>query len=270
MADEHIIARYRHWYRKLLRFYSRPYRERFAESMEQTFNDVCREQAKAGKGLVGFVLWAFAETSLGIIRENLMSIIMQKSIVRIAMVVGLVLLLPLLGNLFVDGFNWDLADFIIWGILLFGTGLTFELIARKGGTLAYRAAVGVACLAGFLLVWINAAVGIIGDEELANAMYLGVLAVGFVGAFIAGFQPRGMSRVLIATAVAQALVPLIAMTWVPENRFSPGFVPVMGLNAVFVAAWIVSAILFRYAAEPWSRIEGQELGRGESREVAAE
>ena len=49
MADEHAIARYRHWYRKLLRFYSRPYRERFAEGMEQTFNDLCRERAGAGR-----------------------------------------------------------------------------------------------------------------------------------------------------------------------------------------------------------------------------
>jgi hypothetical protein len=70
MADDHAIARYRHWYRKLLRCYSRPYRERFGEGMEQTFNDLCRERAEAGQGLVGFVLWTFAETSAAIIREN--------------------------------------------------------------------------------------------------------------------------------------------------------------------------------------------------------
>ena len=74
MVDEHAIARYRHWYRKLLRFYSRPYRERFAETMEQTFNDLCRERAGAGDGLFGFVLWTFAETSAAIIRENATSI----------------------------------------------------------------------------------------------------------------------------------------------------------------------------------------------------
>src|SRR5215211_4283471 len=106
MADKHVIARYRHWYRKLLRFYSRPYRERFAESMEQTFNDLCRERAEAGKGLGGFVLWVFVETSAGIIRENFTSIIMQKNIVRIAIVVGLILLVPLWGNHYIDGWNW--------------------------------------------------------------------------------------------------------------------------------------------------------------------
>ncbi len=85
MADEHAIARYRYWYRKLLSFYSRPYRERFAESIEQTFNDLCRERAEAGEGLFGFVLWVFVETSAAIIRENVGFIMMQKNIIRIAL-----------------------------------------------------------------------------------------------------------------------------------------------------------------------------------------
>jgi hypothetical protein len=74
MADEHEIARYRLWYRKLLHLYSRPFRHRFAESMEQTFNDLCHERTAAGDGLFGFVLWTFAETSAAIIRENATSI----------------------------------------------------------------------------------------------------------------------------------------------------------------------------------------------------
>ena len=44
-----------------------------------------------------------------------------------------------------------------------------------------------------------------------NLMYLGVIAVGFVGAFIARFQSRGMALALFATAVAQMLVPVIAL-----------------------------------------------------------
>jgi hypothetical protein len=70
MAPEHAIARYRRWYRKLLRFYSKPHRERFGEDMEQTFNDLCHERAGAGKSLGGFVLWVFVETFAGIVRDN--------------------------------------------------------------------------------------------------------------------------------------------------------------------------------------------------------
>ncbi len=264
MADEHVIARYRNWYRNLLRFYSRPHRERFGESMEQTFNDLCRERAGAGKGLFGFVLWTFAETSAGIIRENVRFNMDAKQKYSPdctrdrAYLVG-----PLVGRSALEH-----ARFVFMGTLLFGTGLTYELVAKRAGTIAYRAAVGIACVTGLLLVWVNAAVGIIGDEDLANAMYLGVLVVGFVGACIARFQARGMSRALFATAVAQALVPVIAMTWVPESDFAPGVWPVMGLNAVFVALWVVSGLLFRWAEEPGSKIRGDERGRGRREGVA--
>jgi hypothetical protein len=281
MADEHAIARYRHWYRQLLRFYSRPYRERFAESMEQTFNDLCHERARAGKGLLGFVLWTFVETSAGIVREHMRFIVMQKNIVRIAIVVGLILLFPWWANYNIDGWNWDLFDFIFMGILLFGTGLTYELIARKGGSIAYRVAVGVACATGLVLVWINAAVGIIGDGPI-NLMYLGVLAVGFVGASIARFQPHGMSRALFATAIAQMLVPVIALViWnaggqellidsnSPHPPFAPGIAKVFVLNGFFAALWVASAMLFRHAANPWST-KGEKRGHGASREGVAD
>jgi hypothetical protein len=58
-------ARSRRWYRRLLHLYPRPYRERFADSMEQTFADLCRERAGAG-----VVLWIFTETVASIIRER--------------------------------------------------------------------------------------------------------------------------------------------------------------------------------------------------------
>jgi hypothetical protein len=283
MADEHAIARYRRWYRKLLGFYSTPYRERFAESMEQTFSDLCRERAAAGKRLVGFVLWAFVETSAGIMKENGRSIVMQnKSIIRIALVTGCILLVPLLGNLFM-GWNWPPFAFPFWGILLFGTGLTYELVARKGGTIAYRAAVGVACATGFILFFINAAAGIIGDGPV-NLMYLGVLVVGIAGAFVARFQPRQMALALFATAVAQMLVPVIALViwkagWQdlltdpnsPNPPFDPGIAPVFGLNAVFAILWVVSGLLFRRATDTGkSKIRGDERGRGTSPEVVAD
>ena len=254
------MRRYRNWYTKLLRLYPKAHRERFGEGMEQTFNDLCRERVEAEGGLFSFVLWMFVETGAGIMRENGRSIVMQnKSIVRIALVTGCILLVPLLGNLFM-GWNWPTYAFPFWGALLFGTGLTYELIARKRGAIVYRVAVGVACATGFVLFWINAAAGIIGDGPV-NLMYLGVLAVGFLGAFIVRFQPRGMSLALFATAAAQMLVPVIALViwkagWQdllidpnsPHPPFHPGIAPVFGLNAVFAMLWVGSALLFRRAS----------------------
>jgi|SoiMethySBSTD1v2_1073268.scaffolds.fasta_scaffold10115_8 hypothetical protein len=260
------LERYRNWYATLLRLYPKPYRERFGEGMEQTFNDLLHERRNSGHGLSLFVLWMFAETLAGILRENERSIVMQnnKSLIRIALVTGCILLVPLLGNLFM-GWNWPPFAFPLWGALLFGTGLTYELVARKGGTTAYRFAVGIACTTGFVLVFINAAAGIIGDGPV-NLMYLGVLAVGFVGALIARFQPRGMALALFATALAQMLVPVIALAiwkagWQallidpnsPHPPFHPGIAPVFGLNAVFAVLFVGSALLFRHASATGSK-----------------
>jgi hypothetical protein len=235
--------------------------------MEQTFNDLCRERAQAGEGLFGFVLWVFVETSAAIIRENVRFIMMQnKPIIRIALVTASLLLLPLLAMQFTDEVVWDLTDFVVAGVLLFGAGLTYELVARKGGTVAYRAAVGVAVAAALLLVWMNLAVGLIGSEDNpANLMYSGVLAVGLIGAYIARLQPREMARALFATALAQVLVPVIAMMiWRPP--LTSGLLGVFVLNTFFVALWVVSALLFRHAGDPRSKIREEERGRGASRE----
>ena len=132
--------------------------------------------------------------------------------------------------------------------VLFGAGLTYELVASKGDTIAYRLAVGVAVAASLLLVWVNLAVGLIGNEDNpANLMYIGVLAVLFIGAVISRFQPRGMAHASFATALAQALVPVIALTiWKP--RVTSGVVNVLGVNALFVMLFIGSALLLRRAS----------------------
>jgi hypothetical protein len=75
MASEPLIPRCRNGYAKLLRLYPKPYRERFGQAMEQTFNDLCRERVKAEKGLFSFALWTFFETFAAIIRENTRAIV---------------------------------------------------------------------------------------------------------------------------------------------------------------------------------------------------
>ena len=161
---------------------------------------------------------------------------------------ALILLLPLLAMQFTDQVVWDGADFAVFGALLVGVGATYELVVRKTGNTAYRAAVGVALAAAFLLVWVNGAVGIIGSEDNDfNLIYGGVLAVGVIGAIIARFQPPGMARALFATAAAQAsvaVVALIAGLGSPES----GPLEILALNGFFVALFVGSALLFRRAA----------------------
>jgi hypothetical protein len=143
---------------------------------------------------------------------------------------------------------WDVVDFAFAGALLVGAGVPYALAAMKTDNTAYRAAVGVALAAAFILVWLNLAVGVIGTEDdLANLMYVGVLAVGIIGAIIARFQPHGMARALFATALAQALVAAIALIFGLGSPWGgPG--EILALNGFFVALFVGSAWLFRYAA----------------------
>jgi hypothetical protein len=163
----------------------------------------------------------------------------------------ILLLLSLFAMQVTDQVVWDVADFAIFGALLLGAGVTYELAVRMTSNAAYRSAVGVALAAAFILVWLSLGVGIIGaDGDPANLMYFGVLAVGMIGAAIARFRPRGMTRALLATALAQALVAAIALIAGLGHPWS-GPLEILALNGFFVALFVGSAWLFRRAALIW-------------------
>jgi hypothetical protein len=167
-------------------------------------------------------------------------------------VAALILLLPLVAMQVTDEVAWDAADFAVAGALVVGAGIAYEVAAKMTGNTAYRAAVAVALAAAFLLVWVNGAVGIIGTEgNPANLMYGGVLAAGIIGAGIARFRPDGMARALAAMALAQVLVVVIAVVAGMGYPASPPL-EILGVNALFVALWLLSAWLFRKAAREQS------------------
>lgn len=63
----------RRLYKKLLGLYPRGFRERFGESMQQTFDDLYNERRlQVESKWSGFVLWIFIETALGILREHVL------------------------------------------------------------------------------------------------------------------------------------------------------------------------------------------------------
>jgi len=162
---------------------------------------------------------------------------------------ALVLLAPLVAMQFTEEVNWTASDFAFAGALLLGVGVAYEAAMRQGGGAAHRWAMRLALGAGFLLVWTNGAVGIIGSEaNEVNLLYYGVLAVGAAGVVLARFRPRGMAVAMAATALGQASVAvgaLVAGAGAPEN----GPVEIVVVNALFVVLWLASAALFRRAAD---------------------
>lgn len=161
-------------------------------------------------------------------------------------IAAFVLLLPVVAMPFARGVDWTASDFVVAAVLLFGALGAYELAARKADNAAYRAGVGVAIAAALLLTWVNAAVGL--TDSSADGLYLGVIAVGIIGAVIARFRPEGMARALFATALALVVVSILALVagGVPNDTTSA--FEVVGLTGFFVALFAGSAGLFRRAA----------------------
>jgi hypothetical protein len=96
----------------------------------------------------------------------------RRPAVRVALVTACILLLPLVAMQFTDEVDWGVADFVLAGVLLGGTGLLLEAAARKPGKVAYRVAataIGVAAI-------------VLGEADDAPGLILfgGLLIVGTV------------------------------------------------------------------------------------------
>jgi hypothetical protein len=167
-----------------------------------------------------------------------------------ALFAALLLLIPLLGNQFVEGWNWLPRAFVLFGTLLFGLGLSYQLVTRNVDRIAYRAAVVMALAAGFMLFWGNfvQAADDVNPNPYAFRYYV-ALMVGIIGVVIARFRPDGMARALFAAALTQALVlvMVLAMRNSQVTSFTPAELRGYVGNAFFCLLFVGSALLFRKA-----------------------
>ncbi|HEY7004909.1 MAG TPA: hypothetical protein VH392_00350 [Sphingomicrobium sp.] len=160
-----------------------------------------------------------------------------------AIPVGL-LTIPWLAN-----FPWTASDFIVAGAIFAIVGGAFELAVRASGSRAYRAGAAVAIGTSFLLVWINLAVGIIGNEDNPlNLMFFGVVAAAIVGSIVARFRADGMARAMIVAAALQGLIGVGVLLRGWGSSEPPGLLALFVLIEFFAATWLVSAWCFRKAA----------------------
>jgi len=159
------------------------------------------------------------------------------------------LLLPFVAMQFTSEVNWTGSDFVLWGCMLLFAGLALEFLTRRAGSWAYRLGAGVAVLAAFLLVWVNAAVGLLGDEgNPANLMFVGVIAVALAGSIAGRFQPDGMAKAMFAAAAAQLLAGLVGLAAGWASPGGEGIYEVLLGTTLFGGLWLLSAALFRSAA----------------------
>jgi peptidoglycan/LPS O-acetylase OafA/YrhL len=94
---------------------------------------------------------------------------LNRSAVRVAIGVALVLSLPLVAMLFTNDVVWSLADFVLAGVLLATIGVALELAVRKAGNLV--TALSIAAL--------GVAAGIVGEaDDAPGLVLLGILLIG--------------------------------------------------------------------------------------------
>lgn len=151
------------------------------------------------------------------------------------------LALPAIAMRFTSEVDWGAEDFIVMGALLALACGAYELVTRISGSTAYRAGAAIAIVTGFLTVWVNLAVGMIGDEgNPANLLFGAVILVALAGAILARFRPRGMARAMQAAAAAQGAMAVYAL--VAGDHVAA--VPI----ALFAVPWLLGAYLFVKAA----------------------
>lgn len=151
------------------------------------------------------------------------------------------LLTPLVAMQFTPEVNWSPGDFI-FAIILFGTvGGLIELAVRMTRNGWYRAGTAFAVMSAFLLIWINGAVGLIGDEGSdTNMLFLAVPVVALIGGVFARFRASGMAWAMAAAGMVQAGIATIFGIFGNDPR---GGV----LTVMMASLWLISALLFRQA-----------------------
>jgi hypothetical protein len=158
---------------------------------------------------------------------------------------ALVLLLPLVAMHFTAEVNWSPGDFLFAGVLVLAVGIPMEVTVRKTGQSAYRIAAGLALVTGFLLLWMNGAVGIT-DSDADLLLALLVPAVAIVGALVARFRPRGMAITMFVTAGTVLAIGVIALITGIVPSFNSPF-EILGLTGFFAVLFGGAGLLFRRA-----------------------
>lgn len=166
------------------------------------------------------------------------------------LVPALPLFVPLVAMRFTAEVNWTVSDFVVAYVLFAGAGFAYRFATHRAVSLAYRAAAGLAVFACLSLIWVNLAVGFIGDEDNpANLLYGGVLATSAIGAVASNFAARGMARTMFAAATVQFLVPIVAwFIWRPN--FDASVAKIFFLNACWAFLFVLSGLLFRHSGQP--------------------
>jgi hypothetical protein len=215
----------RTFYKKLLTLYPKTFKERLAESMEQTFNDLCAEKRQTNQGFLRFALWTFVETAVGIVHEHVL----------------------LIQEMYMKTFLTNILSSTLIGILLILPFMIMEIVNRRNFNEGFPFVL-------FLVLWINLfAISSIllpivrarraGSQDLTNP----TPASG--NTLLT--NPRSTAIISIVLLLSPGILPLLdSVGWLsldrlfngpnPEVEYLPGLFISLGLILFPVAAGIIA------------------------------
>jgi hypothetical protein len=86
----------------------------------------------------------------------------NRRFIGILLTVAVLLCIPLTAMLFTDQVDWNLSDFVVAGVLLLGTGIVIEVVARNVKDRSAKIGMIIGTLVVLFLVWAELAVGVFG------------------------------------------------------------------------------------------------------------
>ena len=153
------------------------------------------------------------------------------------------LALPAIAMQFTPDVDWTGSDFLFAAVLLGMLGAGMELAVRSARNTPQRVGIALAVLAGFLTLWSNAAVGIIGNEsEPTNLLFVAMVVFAVTASLALRLRPAGMRWLMAALSAGQFVVGVVAGLWT-----MPGHDVEWGVLAFFAIIWGASSGAFHRA-----------------------
>lgn len=171
---------------------------------------------------------------------------------------ALFMLFPLFGSLYIEGWHWHPFGFVVVAALVFSVCFAYKLVTRNHGSLAYRAATGIAFFLTLALAWSSLVQW--ADVNRYAAIHFIVPVVEAIGVAFARLRPSGMARALFATAIAQTVaMAVVSSSLLVQNPLitSWSWPQIRGVFGSSIVAMIFAgaALLFQKAARDESASE---------------
>lgn len=151
---------------------------------------------------------------------------------------GCLLLLPAVAMQFTDEVNWDETDFIVAGLVFSIVGGLVELAVRLSSNWFYRIGAFFGIFSGFVVLWSNLAIGMIGNENNPiNLLFIAVLLIALGGAILGRFRNTALVWAMLLAGLAQAAIGIgfgVLGTDIRGGIFT----------LILSSLWLLSATLF--------------------------